>query len=117
MRSTSRGAAAWGEGADMPRMVISVLAFERAFFFLRNLCPALWLALRSALGQEGEDRKQDEILQRQDDGAHHAGNRRHGTQIGLPQPAQSRFPQEPVTAPGRNTGELCKRVVHVKSFI
>ena len=57
--------------------------------------PANGLAALGALGQPGERREHNEIHDREDSGAEHAGDRRRHPQVSLPQTARARPPDLP----------------------
>src|SRR5260370_35952551 len=103
--------------AEIPRILTSVLPFERIVALLRDRYPSLRLPALGAFREPGEKRKQDEVLDGQDEPAKQAGQRGRKPQVRFPQTAEPRAPQPPPVGFRRDPAELRKRVVHVKRLV
>src|SRR5258708_38499079 len=72
---------------------ISILPLERTVARRRDRNPAMRLSPLGALGEPGEERQHDEILNGQNESANQARHRGGQPQIGLPQAAKAGAPE------------------------
>src|SRR5258708_3241916 len=98
-------------------MFISVLPVECAVALGRDRSPAQRLSLFGSFSQPGEWRQHNEVLDREQQPANKTRDRTRQTQIGLPQPAETRTPDLPLVTLGRDAGELGQGIVHMKNLI
>src|SRR3954454_5511004 len=102
----------------MPRIFMSVLTPQRGLVALRrDGAPADRLARGGALGEPGEGRQDDEVLDRQQQSAEDAGDGAGEAQVRLPERAETRPPELRAVARRRDADELRERVVHSAGLV